>query len=77
MRMTRRQLLNFGMAGAASLALGGCSSSFGEGDQIGRLASSALVPLPEPFGVPLPVPPVLTPLRSQDGIDIYQIVQQE
>jgi hypothetical protein len=74
--MTRRQLLNLGMAGAASLALGGYSISFGEGDQIGRLARSA-VPLPEPFGVPLPVPPVLAPLRSQDGIDIYQIVQQE
>jgi spore coat protein A, manganese oxidase len=76
MRMTRRQILNFGIAGAASLALGGCSISFGEGDQIGRLARSA-VPLPEPFGVPLPVPPVLELMRREDGADVYEIVQQE
>jgi spore coat protein A len=76
MKMTRRQILHLGMAGAASLALGGCSISFGEGDQIGRLARSA-VPLPEPFGVPLPVPPLLAPVSSEDEVDIYEIVQQE
>ena len=76
MRMTRRQILNFGLAGAASLALGGCSISFGEGAQIGRLARSA-VPLPEPFGVPLPVPPVIEPVRRDDGVDVYEIVQLE
>jgi spore coat protein A len=64
------------MASAASLALGGCSISFGDGDQIGRLVRSA-VPLPEPFGVPLPVPPVLEPVRREDGVDVYEIVQQE
>jgi spore coat protein A len=74
--MTRRQLLNVGMAGAASLALGGCSLSIGEGDQIGRLVRSA-VPLPDPFGVPLPIPPVLAPVGSEDGVDVYEIVQQE
>jgi spore coat protein A, manganese oxidase len=76
MRMTRRQILNFGITGAASLALGGCSISFGEGDHIGRLALSA-VPLPEPFSMPLPVPPVLEPVRREDGVDVYEIVQQE
>ena len=76
MRMTRRQILNLGMASAASLALGGCSIPFGDGDQIGRLARSA-VPLTEPFGVPLPVPPVLEPVRREDGVDVYEIVQQE
>jgi spore coat protein A len=76
MRMTRRQLLHVGMAGAASLVLGGCSVSFGEGDLIGRLAHST-APLPEPFDVPLPVPPVLAPVRSEGGVDVYEIVQQE
>jgi spore coat protein A, manganese oxidase len=76
MKMTRRQIVQFGFASAASLAIGGCSVSFGEGDLIGRLARSEL-PLPEPFAVPLPVPPVLAPVRREDGVDVYEIAHQE
>jgi spore coat protein A, manganese oxidase len=78
MKVTRRQFAKLGLVGTAGLALplGGCSISTGEGDLTGKLVRSA-TPLPEPFMVPLPVPPVLSPVSREGGVDIYEIVQQE
>ncbi|KAB2379458.1 multicopper oxidase family protein [Actinomadura montaniterrae] len=35
------------------------------------------VPLPPPFQVPLPIPPVLKPVSTTGGIDRYEITQRE
>jgi spore coat protein A len=74
-RITRKQFLKLGLAGGAALALPfgapACSSS-GEGSTGTLLPSRAK--LPEPFTVPLPVPPVLDPVRS--GADHYEIAQK-
>jgi spore coat protein A len=32
--------------------------------------------LPEPFKVPLPVPPVLEPVRTDAGTDYYEMTQK-
>src|SRR5215207_7243181 len=77
MHVTRRQFAGLGLIGMAGLAvpLASCSVS-DEQDQIGKVVHSS-IPLPEPFGVPLPIPPILAPTHSDDGVDIYEIVQQE
>ncbi len=76
MTMTRRNALK--LAGAAGLAVplgaGGCSV-FGS-DVTGQLLTSQ-VELPQPFQMPLPVPPVLEPVRSRDGVDYYEVTQEE
>ena len=56
MKVSRRELLKLGFAGGVALAFGefACSGS-GEGSTGTLLSSKAK--LPEPFKVPLPVPP--------------------
>ena len=73
MEISRRQFLKLGFAGGLALALplGACS---GEGSTGTLLPSKAR--LPEPFKVPLPVPPVLEPVRTKAGIDYYEITQR-
>ena len=75
MRISRRRFLKLGLAGGAALALpfGACSPS-GEGSTGTLLASKA--ELPEPFGVPLPIPPVAKPVRSDANADYYGITQR-
>jgi spore coat protein A len=82
MSMSRRHLLRLGgltVAGTAlSPILTGCSgggantSSEGSAGQV--LASEAA--LPEPFRVPLPIPPVLRPARSDATGDYFTVTQK-
>jgi FtsP/CotA-like multicopper oxidase with cupredoxin domain len=69
-RLSRRGL--FGLAGGVGVAaLVGCGT---EGPGTGRLLTSS-APLPEPFRVRLPVPPVATPVRRDGTTDWYQLTQ--
>lgn len=83
---TRRASLR--LVGGAALALslasacgggnGGNPSGGGQSapdGSTGALRRSA-APLPEPFGVPLPIPPVLRPVRSDATTDYYEITQR-
>lgn len=76
MTLSRRRLLGalgfsaLGVASFGSLALPGSAGQTAE-----LLRSRAR--LPEPFTVPLPIPPVATPVRSDAAADYYQIVQRE
>jgi spore coat protein A len=74
-RISRGEFLRLGLAGGVMLAFGGsaCSGS-GEGSTGTVLPSKAK--LPEPFKVPLPVPPVLEPVRTDAGADYYEITQK-
>ncbi len=78
-RISRRRLLAgaagvVGVAGLGGLAAGQLPGLLVPG-QPGRQLTSRL-PLPPPFQVPLPVPPVLSPVRSDGGTDYYEITQQ-
>jgi spore coat protein A, manganese oxidase len=77
MKISRRECLKLGLAGAVTLALpfgaSACSGS-GAGSTGTLLPSKAK--LPEPFRVPLPVPPVLEPVRSDAGVDYYEVTQK-
>jgi spore coat protein A len=72
MSMTRRSLLSLAIPFAA--ALGGCSHEVA--GSTGAVLKSGL-PLPEPFTVPLPIPPVLRPSRAEGDVDHYEIVQKK
>jgi spore coat protein A, manganese oxidase len=76
-KISRGEFLRLGLAGGAMLALpfgtSGCSGS-GEGSTGTLLQSKAK--LPEPFGVSLPIPPVLEPVRSDANADYYEITQK-
>lgn len=75
MKLSRRGFLRLGLIGAASVGL-----------PLGRMlnpmqqlaaASAVTSPPVEPFQVPLPIPPVLKPVRSDATSDYYEMVQQE
>ncbi len=70
--MNRRAFLGLLGATAAGVALAGCGTPAG---QTGSQLASAL-PLPRPFQVPLPVPPVARPVDTLDGADLYRITQR-
>ena len=68
MEISRREFLKLGLAGGVALTLPfGTSACSGEGST-GTLLPSR-VKLPKPLKVPLPVPPVLQPVRTDAGID--------
>lgn len=71
MSLTRRGFLGAGLA----VGLSGCGMDLLPG-QTGELLRSE-APLPEPFKVPLPIPPVKKPVRSVGGVDHYQVMQHE
>jgi FtsP/CotA-like multicopper oxidase with cupredoxin domain len=60
---------------AAGAALAGCGSGPGAGQTGEQLRSG--VPLPAPFRVPLPVPPVARPIgRDAAGAELYTVTQR-
>jgi spore coat protein A, manganese oxidase len=77
MEMSRKRFLRLALAGGAALALplgaSGCSVR-GDGSTGRLLPSEARVP--GPFRVPLPVPPVLSPVRSDANADYYEVTQR-
>ena len=75
-RPTRKEFLKLGLAGSVALALPFGSSGCSSGDQTGTLLRSS-APLPEPFSVPLPVPPVLEPMHTDANADYYELTQKE
>ncbi|GAA3387123.1 multicopper oxidase family protein [Cryptosporangium minutisporangium] len=72
--MRRRQFLGLVGAAAGTVALAGVAGCDTPG-QTGELLASE-IPLPEPFRVPLPVPPVKRPVRRDATTDWYDIVQR-
>ena len=85
MRFSRGEFLRLGLVGGAGLFLpfgaSGCGSISRGGGNISTESSAgavlgSAVPLPEPFGVPLPIPPVLRPARSDSATDYYEITQR-
>ncbi|MEV6977718.1 multicopper oxidase domain-containing protein [Kitasatospora sp. NPDC093806] len=77
--MNRRRFLGAGAAVLGAGALGAfavpaTARLLAEG-RPGRLLESE-VPLPDPFQVPLPVPAVLAPVRSDGTTDYYDITQR-
>jgi spore coat protein A len=72
-KISRGEFLRLGLAGGVTLAFGGTACT-GEGSTGTLLPSKAK--LPEPFRVPLPVPPVLEPVRSDAGADYYEMTQK-
>jgi spore coat protein A, manganese oxidase len=80
--LSRRDALRAGLGVGAALSLPGIAAGCARGGanlQSEGSAGSVLrseAPLPEPFGVPLPVPPVLQPTRSDGAADYYEITQR-
>ncbi|MCO1660149.1 multicopper oxidase family protein [Pseudonocardia humida] len=73
--MSRRGFLGLLGGAAAGVALAGCGLGTQPG-QTGEAVVSA-VPLPEPFRVPLPVPPVARPVGTDPGgAELYRITQR-
>ena len=70
--MNRRGFLGLiGVAAGAAALGGGCAVTGSTGETL-----SSDVPLPEPFRVPLPIPPVKRPVRRDATTDWYEIVQR-
>src|SRR5215216_1222735 len=75
MEISRREFLKLGLAGGVALALPfGASACSGEGSTGTLLPSKAR--LPEPFKIPLSIPPVIQPVRTDAGVDYYEITQR-
>src|SRR5215212_2429118 len=74
MEISRRRFMKMGLMGAAGLALPLGTLSI----PLSRLAASASLRSPsvEPFEVPLPIPPVLKPVRSGADTDYYEMTQK-
>ncbi|MCF3102256.1 multicopper oxidase family protein [Streptomyces roseoverticillatus] len=74
--MSRRGLLVLTAGAGAAITVGAAGWSRRAGASTGRVLAST-VPLPRPFLVPLPVPPVARPVRSEHGTDFYEVEQRE
>ena len=75
MSCSRRRFLGLLGATATGLALSGCGRGPATG-QTGQQLTSA-VPLPEPYRVPLPIPPVARPVGvDATGAELYRITQR-
>jgi spore coat protein A len=77
MAFTRKEFLKLGLVGGAGLALSSsASSAWGRANgTTGNLLRSK-AQLPKPFMIPLYVSPVLEPVRTDDGIDYYEVTQR-
>jgi len=77
MKLSRREFLRLGLVAGTGVALpfsaSACCGS-GEGST-GTLLPSKAKP-PERFRMPLPIPPVLEPVRTEAGVDHYEITQK-
>ncbi|GAA1991300.1 multicopper oxidase family protein [Kitasatospora viridis] len=71
MSPSRRQLLGWAASAVVLSPLAAACSSSGAGGGP-KLLKSAL-PLPQPFQVPLPIPPVMKPTRTDGGTDYYDL----
>ncbi|MFD4143375.1 multicopper oxidase family protein [Streptomyces sp. NPDC058572] len=73
--LSRRRLLALagGASAAAAIGVAGCGSLSREVS--GELLASRSR-LPEPFQVPLPVPRTAVPVRTERGVDHYELVQR-
>jgi spore coat protein A len=71
MKLSRKDFLRLGLAGGMGLFLpfgaSGRGNNSAQGSAGALLHSTAR--LPEPFGVPLPVPPVLEPAHTDASAD--------
>jgi len=78
-RVSRRRLLGLGAAalGAGAVAAAGrpLADLLLQPGQPGRLLPSQ-TPLPGPYQVPLPIPPVLRPVRTDAVTDHYELTQR-
>ena len=75
MRVSRRGFLGLLGGAAAGVALSGCGSGWTPGVTGRQLASA--VPLPPPFQVPLPVPPVARSVGvDPSGAELYRVTQR-
>ncbi|NIK56647.1 multicopper oxidase domain-containing protein [Kribbella shirazensis] len=74
MKMSRRGFLAVAGGTGAALTLTSCGQE-ARPSQAGELLRSK-AKLPDPFQVPLPIPPVKKPLRSDAKADYYQVVQR-
>ena len=75
--LPRRRLL--ALSAGAGLVLGtglGAPQLLSGAPRTGELVRSRL-PLPQPFQVPLPIPPTLQPVEQRPDADVYEIVQQQ
>lgn len=77
MSISRREFLKLGLAGGVALALpfGASACSSPDSGSTGTLLPSR-AKLPDPFRIPLPVPPVLEPARSDPDADYYEVTQK-
>ncbi|SER32051.1 multicopper oxidase family protein [Streptomyces qinglanensis] len=74
----RRRLLALATGAGAAAALGGAAGCGAPraGDGISGELLRSTAPLPEPFQVPLPVPPVAEPVRTRGGAAVYEVEQR-
>ncbi|HEY4453739.1 MAG TPA: multicopper oxidase domain-containing protein [Pseudonocardiaceae bacterium] len=77
MTLTRRALLDVAGGAVAATALGFAVPVLASTTEPGNLLPS-LLPLPSPFQVPLPIPPVLDPARHPDypDADFYEVTER-
>ncbi|MER7498720.1 multicopper oxidase family protein [Nonomuraea pusilla] len=76
--LTRRHALGIGGALALMAATGlSASAALARRPPVTGAGLRSAVPLPPPFQVPLPVPPVLKPVGTSGGADRYEITQRE
>lgn len=76
MNLNRRDVLRAGMGMAVLPLIASCGNgNLQQQASTGRVLASK-IPLPKPFKVPLPIPPVLKPARTDGTTDYYDIVQK-
>jgi spore coat protein A, manganese oxidase len=77
MAFTRKEFLKLGLMGGAGLALSSSASpAWGRANGTTEYLLRSNAQLPKPFMIPLHVPPVLEPVRTDDGIDYYEMTQK-
>ena len=73
MNMSRRRFMGLAAGSGAAALLAGCGIRTA---QTAELMASDL-PAPKPFQVPLPIPPVKRPSRTDGTTDYYEVQQRE
>ncbi|MBO8198090.1 multicopper oxidase family protein [Streptomyces smyrnaeus] len=74
----RRRFLALASGAGAAAALGGAAGcgAPGPGDEVAGELLRSSAELPEPFQVPLPVPPVAEPVRTRGGATVHEVEQR-